>query len=764
MPRPGQDGALKFDKTNVSEFLRRWNIECEDYGLTDAQKCSRVGDYCIKEVKEVIELLPGYTEGNWETLQKELKSTYWQHDQQRDTTASLNQLIKDAPSLDLNVYILKYTAISSTLVNKGALSSLDRVGRLLDGLSADLRRRVLKYCAKNDWRLSAHDTGTVDPNFDDLRKFIITEAQATQKETVYATERASREGSLTTTTTVAMGVTTNVPGTEQPTVAVTPIPSTPASVDPIAELTRQFKSLALAIQANMSNQPQQTRSDNTNGSNSSRGSFTRVCPYCDVPEHTNKWRCDEFKDDYAKGRVGVNELGQVINPATGEKLPLMFGRGGMKVHLAKLKAPAPTAPTVNNITFSEGPTASVGENTVHLVTIQDDGSELHEIIDVDVYEKRRRTAKGSAQLPETNPHHQPVPGQDFEEIVNPHRTRETTRRETEFLGHEYTPAPPPTPEPVQQINGSRQPTPSVSGPFQPTQSTQPPASSRQPTPARSEGFQQPSGTPSDSVHSRNSTPSATRTTEDSPMRDAHTRERRFRLASDLRENITIAEIGEKIMQMPISLTFGEVFAASPDLAAHFADQARKRRRPIEHTSATAEATAGTTTVAHVNQTFYALPSGRAKTIVDDNLTISALLDHGSELVLMPRRVFERLDLPYDREIDWRINGYSKAQEHAPNDLVGVCHSVKLSVGGVDAYLPVFIVEDLANDLILGRPWERKVRATLINEDDGSVTVIIKSQDGRRIVRFCAVKAEHERNRLYARPPDQHAIGQQWGKA
>lgn len=423
----------------------------------------------------------------------------------------------------------------------------------------------------------------------------------------------------------------------------------------------------------------------------------------------------------------------------------MFGRGGMKAHLTKLKAPVPTAPTVNNITFSEGPIASVGENTVHLITIQDDGSELHEIIDVDVYEKRRRTAKGAAQLPETNPHHQPIPGQDFEEIVNPHQTRQTTSREEEFLAREYTPVPPPTPEPAQQPAGSRQPTPPAPVPFQSTQSTQP------------------TGSLSNPASARNSPTPAARTTEDTPMRDAPTKERRFRLASDLRENITIAEIGEKIMQMPISLTFGEVFAASPDLAAHFADQARKRRRPIEHTPTTAEVTVDSTTVAHVNRTFYALPSGRAKTIVDDALTVDALLDHGSELVLMPRRVFERLDLPYDREINWKINGYSKAQEQAPNDLVGVCHSVKLSVGGVDASLPVFIVEDLANDLILGRPWEREVRATLINEDDGSVTVIIKSQDGRRVVRFCAVKAEHERNRMYARHPEERAIGQQWGK-
>jgi hypothetical protein len=45
------------------------------------------------------------------------------------------------------------------------------------------------------------------------------------------------------------------------------------------------------------------------------------------------------------------------------------------------------------------------------------------------------------------------------------------------------------------------------------------------------------------------------------------------------------------------------------------------------------------------------------------------------------------------------------------------------------------------DLILGRPWERAVRASYINEDNGSYTVRIKSPDGHREVKFCAVKAE-----------------------
>ena len=42
-----------------------------------------------------------------------------------------------------------------------------------------------------------------------------------------------------------------------------------------------------------------------------------------------------------------------------------------------------------------------------------------------------------------------------------------------------------------------------------------------------------------------------------------------------------------------------------------------------------------------------------------------------------------------------------------------------------------------------------MRAEYINEDDGSYTVKIKSPDGRRMVQFCAVKWEHERNREFA---------------
>ena len=58
LPRSGEPGSLRFDGINVSDFLRHWIIECEDYRLSDVQKCRCIVDYCAPEL--TIEYLQGY--------------------------------------------------------------------------------------------------------------------------------------------------------------------------------------------------------------------------------------------------------------------------------------------------------------------------------------------------------------------------------------------------------------------------------------------------------------------------------------------------------------------------------------------------------------------------------------------------------------------------------------------------------------------------------------------------------------------------------
>ena len=70
----------------------------------------------------------------------------------------------------------------------------------------------------------------------------------------------------------------------------------------------------------------------------------------------------------------------------------------------------------------------------------------------------------------------------------------------------------------------------------------------------------------------------------------------------------------------------------------------------------------------------------------------------------------------------------------------------MNVGGVEVDVPIFVLEEAAQNLILGQPWERKVRAKYDNRDDGSLYITISTPDDQRRVVFCAVGKSNKRNR------------------
>jgi hypothetical protein len=234
---------------------------------------------------------------------------------------------------------------------------------------------------------------------------------------------------------------------------------------------------------------------------------------------------------------------------------------------------------------------------------------------------------------------------------------------------------------------------------------------------------------------------------DEPTRPAgdSSKKRKYRLASKINETVTIADVGEKIMDTPIHLNLRELCAVSPEISGYMHDQTRKHRLPIDPS-----VPAANVNTMSLGKPLYACASARAKVVVNGEVKVNALLDNGSEVNIMSKRLFQQLDnLPIDTDIKWKINAFNTKNEDDASGVLGVCHKVSVDIGGVEVDIPIFIMEDSVQDLLLGRPWERKVRALYINEDDGSYTVHIKSPDGRRIVKFCAASATHERNRKFA---------------
>jgi hypothetical protein len=375
--------------------------------------------------------------------------------------------------------------------------------------------------------------------------------------------------------------------------------------------------------------------------------------------------------------------------------------------------PFPGTSNTNAITL-EPQYATIGtDNSVMLTTLYDDGTAHHEIIDVEVNEKRKRD----------------------DNIGQQGRRVRFRDDETPTPSPSAPPAPPappaPSGAPVAVPPGLPQPAPA------PFSAPIPPVPGQASPPQRAAASTEPA-----EAGSRNT--------------------QKFRLASELNETTPIAKIGEKLMDTPVALTLREVLAASSEVSTYVYDMTRKRRRVIDPNleamvMPTEPVPTSVPPVVHINAStitpMYACPSGRAKVMVDGHLRVDALLDNGSEVNLMPQRIFEQLDLPIDTDIGWKINTFTTGSDTEAHGCLGVCHAVPVDIGGVEVRIPIFIVENSNQDLLLGRPWERMVRASFANDDEGNYICRIKSPDGRRIVQFTAAKADHHRNRSFARDAD-----------
>jgi len=250
---------------------------------------------------------------------------------------------------------------------------------------------------------------------------------------------------------------------------------------------------------------------------------------------------------------------------------------------------------------------------------------------------------------------------------------------------------------------------------------------------------------------------------------------KFRLASELNQAINTEDVWKKVMEAPIQLRMCELLAVSTEVANYIHDQTRRHRIPVDlNANATqiqsAEGVSASVTEASVNAVWlpgiskplYACLSAKTKVFLDDEMQAEGLLDDRSELNLMERKVFESLQHPIDVDIasNWKIHGYESdvakaakeiAELEKKGNLIGVCHNVAVDVGGVVVKQYLFIVRQLRSvEVILGRPWERAICAQKTNMDDGIFHVKIKSPDGRRVIKFIAVPAQHERNRKFVR--------------
>jgi len=209
----------------------------------------------------------------------------------------------------------------------------------------------------------------------------------------------------------------------------------------------------------------------------------------------------------------------------------------------------------------------------------------------------------------------------------------------------------------------------------------------------------------------------------------------------LRESVNIGELSKRTLDAPVpGVTVRELLSISPDLIQQWFGV--KRVPPLE---------AGKEPDSHVYsikwkeamRKLYACASPKCRGRVDD-MEFDMLIDSGAELCLMSKEVFDELGLPIDLAVDWQVGSANSQKTKAH----GICHDVPVMVGGFAARCRCFVLESLSQDIILGRLWERMVRAKHDNRDDRSCFTTIYDKHGNAAT-FCSVPAHHERNRAEA---------------
>jgi hypothetical protein len=120
----------------------------------------------------------------------------------------------------------------------------------------------------------------------------------------------------------------------------------------------------------------------------------------------------------------------------------------------------------------------------------------------------------------------------------------------------------------------------------------------------------------------------------------------------------------------------------------------------------------------------------------------ALVDHGSEINIISRKLYERGNWPIDVNHGWVM----RAANNEKGKLYGACPAVKTKIGNVEVEQNYFVQNYGSYPIILGQPYITATRMETKVLDDGSHYARIRSLDGMQAVQFLTVRSSNERHR------------------
>ena len=128
---PRSHEAPCFKGKKLKKFLHKFELLAKGARITDEQKCEYVVMYCKEKEAKFIQTLPGFKEGEWETLRSEMLGFYPAKQEDhvyriKDLQCFIQQECKIRCLVDLDKYHRKFRVMSTLLESKSCLHEIEQ--------------------------------------------------------------------------------------------------------------------------------------------------------------------------------------------------------------------------------------------------------------------------------------------------------------------------------------------------------------------------------------------------------------------------------------------------------------------------------------------------------------------------------------------------------------------------------------------------------------------------------------------------------------
>lgn len=158
------------------------------------------------------------------------------------------------------------------------------------------------------------------------------------------------------------------------------------------------------------------------------------------------------------------------------------------------------------------------------------------------------------------------------------------------------------------------------------------------------------------------------------------------------------------------VTVSDLLAISPELRKEAVEHCRTHRVPAPTTAVSTNALASTIPPLQIE---HATPLRELRVLLNGVHSELALLDEGSEIVVIREDIWRKTNAPRNQQIRMKM----QTANGGAQEMGGCVEMLEIEVEGIKSWAHAYVVPDAPYRLLLGRPWQKLVRLSKVEDTD-----------------------------------------------